>query len=154
MPNHHTKRLVRFSPGQMFDLVADVERYPQFVPMCEKLVIRRRTPAADGVEMLVADMSIGYKMISEKFTTRVAINKPAQTIDVEYVDGPFKYLENQWKFAAAGTGCEVSFFIDYEFKSRTFGLLAGAVFETVYKHMINAFETRAETIYKNTPQGA
>ncbi len=138
----------------MFDLVADVERYPQFVPMCERLVIRRRTPTSEGVETLVADMSIGYKMISENFTTRVTINRPAQAIDVEYVDGPFKYLENQWKFSSAGTGCEVSFFIDYELKSRTFGLLAGAVFETVYRRMINAFETRAEAIYRNTTQGA
>jgi coenzyme Q-binding protein COQ10 len=148
MPHYVTTRRLPHSAGQMFDLVADVERYPEFVPMCERLVVRRRTTGVNGSEVLLADMSIGYKLIRESFTSRVAIDRENLKILVEYVDGPFSHLENRWSFAPAETGCEVTFDIDYAFRSRTFQMLAGAVFDTVVRKMVQAFETRAAAIYR------
>ncbi len=131
----------------MFDLVADVERYPEFVPMCERLAIRRRNESENGVVQLLADMSIGYKMIRETFTTKVRLDRSNNSILVEYVDGPFSHLENRWSFKDVAEGSEITFFIDYAFKSRTFGMLAGAVFDTVFRKMAQSFETRADKIY-------
>jgi len=154
MPRFETTRPVAHSAETMFDLVADIERYPEFVPMCESLVIRRRQPNATGGEVLVADMAIGYRMIREIFTTRVEIDPGAKAegrpkrILVSYIDGPFRHLENRWTFLPEenGMGCKVLFFIDYEFKSRIFQLLAGAVFETVFRKMAEAFEARADAL--------
>ncbi|MCZ8183376.1 MAG: type II toxin-antitoxin system RatA family toxin [Beijerinckiaceae bacterium] len=146
MPRFETTRVVRHSPETMFDLVADIERYPEFVPMCEALAIRRRSEAGE-TQVLLADMSIGYKMIRETFTTRVELDRPGHTIRVTYVDGPFKHLENRWTFVARPDGgTDVRFFIDYEFRSRTFQMLAGAVFEKVFRKMAEAFETRADAL--------
>ncbi|MCA0400994.1 MAG: SRPBCC family protein [Proteobacteria bacterium] len=153
MPRFETTRPVRHSPQTMFDLVADIARYPEFVPMCESLVIRRRSEAS-GVITLLADMSIGYKMIRETFTTRVELDSAASQIRVAYVDGPFKHLENRWTFLArADGGCDVKFFIDYEFRSRTFQMLAGAVFEKVFRKMAEAFEARADALAARAPSG-
>jgi coenzyme Q-binding protein COQ10 len=132
----------------MFALVADVERYPEFVPMCTRLKIRRRGTASDDRIVLLADMSIGYKFINETFTSRVTLDEARNVILVEYVDGPFRKLENRWTFKPdARGGCDVLFYIDYEFRSRTFGLLAGAVFDQVFRKMAEAFEARADAIY-------
>lgn len=149
MPRFETTRPVRHAPQVMFDLVADIERYPEFVPMCESLVIRRRsTDPATGAETLLADMAIGYKMIREVFTTKVVLDRATSRILVSYIDGPFRHLENRWSFlpTEGGEGCKVVFFIDYEFKSRTFQLLAGAVFEKVFRKMAEAFEARADQL--------
>jgi coenzyme Q-binding protein COQ10 len=148
MPRYVTTRVLRHSPEQMFDLVADIELYPEFVPMCSTLNVRRRTTGVNGSEVLLADMSIGYKMIRESFTTRVALDRAGLKILVEYVDGPFSHLENRWTFALAPTGCEVTFDIDYAFRSRTFQMLAGAVFDTVVRRMVEAFEKRADEVYR------
>jgi coenzyme Q-binding protein COQ10 len=148
MPRYVTTRILRHSPEQMFDLVADIELYPEFVPMCSTLNVRRRTTGVNGSEVLLADMSIGYKMIRESFTTRVALDRAGLKILVEYVDGPFSHLENRWTFALAPTGCEVTFDIDYAFRSRTFQMLAGAVFDTVVRRMVEAFEKRADEVYR------
>ena len=147
MPHFVTTRQVRHSAAQMFDLVADVERYPEFVPMCESLKVRRRTVGVNGSEVLIADMAIGYKMIRESFTSRVALDRAGLKILVEYVDGPFSHLENRWSFRDREEGSEVTFDIDYAFRSRMFQMLAGAVFDTVVRKMVQAFETRAEAIY-------
>jgi coenzyme Q-binding protein COQ10 len=147
MPNYVTTRRVPHSAEQMFDLVADVERYPEFVPMCERLKVRRRTTGVNGSEVLLADMSIGYKVIRESFTSRVALDREHLKILVEYVDGPFIHLENRWSFAPAPEGSDVTFDIDYAFRSRTFQMLAGAVFDTVVRRMVQAFETRADALY-------
>jgi coenzyme Q-binding protein COQ10 len=147
MPRFATTRRVRHSAARMFALVADVERYPEFVPMCERLAVRRRSGDPAGTEVLLADMAIGYKLIRETFTTRVTLDRPALRILVEYVDGPFSHLENVWSFRDADGGSEVSFEIDYAFRSRAFQLLAGAVFETVFRRMAEAFEQRADTVY-------
>src|SRR3712207_9074436 len=116
MPTFRTTRAVRHSPEQMFNLVADVERYPEFLPLCESLRVLRRSQSGEGVETLVAAMSVGYKAVKESFTTRVSLDRPRLRIMVEYVDGPFKYLENRWTFKPTPAGCEVEFFINYEFQ--------------------------------------
>jgi coenzyme Q-binding protein COQ10 len=147
MPRYVTTRVLPHTAAQMFDLVADVERYPEFVPMCERLVVRRHTTGVNDSEVLLADMSIGYKMIRESFTSRVALDRPGLKILVEYVDGPFSHLENRWTFKPLEKGCEVTFDIDYAFRSRIFQTLAGAVFDTVVRKMVEAFEKRADVIY-------
>jgi len=146
MPRFETIRPVRHSPETMFNLVADIARYPEFVPMCEALHIRRRNEN-EGAVTLLADMTIGYKMIRETFTTRVELDPAAMQIRVTYVDGPFKHLENRWSFLEKPDGgCDVKFYIDYEFRSRTFQMLAGAVFEKVFRKMAEAFEARADAL--------
>ncbi len=150
MPSFTTTRQVAHSAADMFALVADIERYPEFVPMCEALRIRRKLASGEGVTSLMAEMSIGYKLIHETFTCRVALDRPRLTIHTEYIDGPFRFLENRWQFKDGPVpGSEVHFHIQYEFKSRTFALLAGAVFDTVFRKMAEAFETRANVIYAN-----
>src|SRR5215207_456455 len=147
MPSFCTTRRVPHAAMQMFDLVADVEKYPEFLPLCEDLRVRRRTQSGEGVETLVAEMSVGYKAIRETFTTRVALDRTQLRILAEYVDGPFSYLENRWTFRPGGTGCAIEFFIDYEFKSRMLGLLMGAMFDRAFRKFTEAFEERANAIY-------
>ncbi|AGB71117.1 MULTISPECIES: type II toxin-antitoxin system RatA family toxin [Rhizobium] len=147
MPQFETHRPVPHSPDQMFDLVADVERYPEFLPLCEALTIRSRKER-DGKSLLVADMTVGYKAIRETFTTQVLLNKAERAIDVKYIDGPFKYLDNRWRFTPSENGgCSIDFFIDYEFKSRILGALMGSMFDRAFRMFTDAFETRANKIY-------
>ena len=131
----------------MFDLVADVEQYPQFLPLCEALVVRERRAKGD-VELLVASMTVGYKAIRETFTTRVLLNPPALAIDVSYVDGPFKRLDNRWRFVETGPDrCDVHFDIDYEFSSRMLSMVMGAMFDAAFRRFTSAFEERARAVY-------
>ncbi|MEA3535037.1 type II toxin-antitoxin system RatA family toxin [Rhizobium sp. CC-YZS058] len=147
MPKFETKRIVQHSPEQMFDLVADVERYPEFLPLCEALTVRSRKER-DGKELLLADMTVGYKAVRETFTTQVLLNRSERTIDVKYIDGPFRYLDNRWRFEGEGEGrCAVHFFIDYEFKSRILGALMGSMFDRAFRMFAEAFEKRADTVY-------
>ena len=146
MPSFQTTREVRHSPDQMFDLVADVERYPEFLPLCQGLKVRRRTSTDQG-EVLVAEMSVGYKAIKESFTTRVTLDRPRLSIHAEYVDGPFRYLENRWTFRPHPAGCAVEFFIDYEFRSYALGLLMGSMFDRAFRRFTASFEERADAIY-------
>jgi coenzyme Q-binding protein COQ10 len=147
MPQFETRRRVPHTPEQMFDLIADVERYPEFLPLCEGLAVRSRK-ARDGKELLVADMTVGYKAIRETFSTQVLLNRPELAIDVKYIDGPFRYLDNRWRFEpAADGGCTVHFFIDYEFKSRILGALMGSMFDRAFRMFSEAFEKRAGAIY-------
>lgn len=147
MPSFRTVRPVPHSPSQMFDLVADVERYPEFVPLCESLRVRRRTQSGDGIEILVADMSVGYKAVRESFTSRVTLDRARHRIDVEYVDGPFRYLENRWVFRPKDGGSEIDFHINYEFRNFALGLLMGAMFDRAFRKFTTAFEERAQEIY-------
>ena len=147
MPSFETTRTVSHSPAQMFALVADIERYPEFLPMCETLSIRSRRER-DGVTLLVADMTVGYKAIRETFTSQVVLKPADNRIDVKYIDGPFKYLVNTWRFETApGGGTEIGFFIDYEFKSRVLGALMGAMFDRAFRMFAEAFEKRADAFY-------
>ena len=148
MPSFRTTRRVRHSSVQMFQLVADVERYPEFLPLCEDLRIRRRVQSGDGIETLVAEMSVGYKAIRETFTTRVSLDEPRLRILVEYVEGPFSYLENRWTFKPDPLGCAVEFYITYEFKSFALGLLMGSMFDRAFRKFAEAFEERADQIYR------
>ena len=148
MPSFRTSHVVNHSAQQMFDLVADCEAYPQFVPLCQSLKIRRRFIGPGEAETLVADMQVGYKAIKESFTSRVALDRGAKRIDVAYVDGPFSQLENIWRFAEVDGGrCRIDFFIAYEFRSRTLANLMGSMFDAAFRKFAIAFEQRADVIY-------
>ena len=125
----------------MFALVADVEKYPLFVPMCESLTVKSRKER-DGKELLVADMSVGYKLIRETFTSQILLDRAALAIETKYIDGPFKYLNNRWRFTETGTdACNVHFFIDYEFKSRMLGMLMGSMFDIAFRRFTDGFRS-------------
>jgi coenzyme Q-binding protein COQ10 len=131
----------------MFDLVADIEKYPQFVPLCRSLRVRKRETRGEE-EVLTASMSVAYRVLQETFTSRVTLDRPGFKIRVEYLDGPFSHLDNRWTFRALGEhACEVEFFIAYEFRSRTLGLLMGAMFDTAFRKFADAFERRADAVY-------
>jgi coenzyme Q-binding protein COQ10 len=149
MPRFSSKRRVRHSASQMFDLVADVERYPEFVPLCKALKIRQRTPNADGTEVIVADMTVSFKLLQEAFTSKVTLDRPHQKITVEYLRGPFSNLENRWTFEprADDAECDVGFFIAYEFKSRMLAMLMGTMFDAAFQRFAAAFEKRADQVY-------
>lgn len=131
----------------MFELVSDVERYPEFLPLCEELVVRSRERLADGGEEIVACMTVGYGPINETFTTRVRLDRQALGIFVTYVDGPFRHLENVWRFHPDPTGCRVDFSIAYEFRSMALGMMMGALFDRAFRKFAEAFEARADAIY-------
>jgi len=148
MPQFTTTRRLRHSAAEMFDLVADVERYPDFVPLCSNLKVRRRIEGSEGVQILVADMTVAYKLIHESFVSRVTLDRPNLQILVEYLEGPFSHLENRWTFRPTGERtCEVRFFISYEFRSRMLGLLLGSMFDLAFRRFAAAFEQRADKIY-------
>ena len=152
MPQFSSKRRVRHAAADMFDLVADMEKYPQFVPLCSAMKIRSRTAKDEGASVVLAEMTASYKLIHQTFTSRVTLDKPALKILVEYLDGPFKRLQNRWTFNPTGENtCEVEFFIDYEFKSRTLAMLMGAMFDTAFRKFAGAFEQRADEIYGREP---
>jgi len=149
MPKFETTRRVNHSADKMFALVADVEKYPEFVPLCEALRIKQRRER-DGKEMLIADMSIGYKAIRETFTSQVLLNKAENKINVSYIDGPFRFLDNRWTFLDQADGTsDIEFYIDYEFKSKMLGGLMGAMFDRAFRTFAEAFEKRADAIYNS-----
>jgi coenzyme Q-binding protein COQ10 len=148
MTAFQTSRRVNHTAEAMFDLVADVEAYPKFVPLCRALHIRRRTQTEDGKQIFVADMEVGYKAIRESFTSRVTLDRANLDIFVEYIDGPFKRMENRWRFVPSDDkACVVEFDISYEFRSRTFALLLGGMFDATFRKFAEAFETRADAVY-------
>ena len=148
MPQFSTTRRVKHSAADMFALVADVERYPQFVPLCRSLTVRRRTTDSEGRDVIVADMTVAYKFVHETFTSRITLDRPKLEILVEYLEGPFARMNNRWSFRATGEGaCEVEFFIVYEFRSRTLGLLMGGIFDAAFRRFATAFERRADQVY-------
>src|SRR5882672_12128803 len=148
MPQFTTMRRVRHSAADMFDLVADVEHYPQFVPLCRTLKVRKRIPEPEGVEVLVADMTVAYKLVRESFASRVTLDRPNLQILVEYLEGPFSQLENRWSFhPTSERTCDVEFFISYEFRSRMLALLMGSMFDLAFRRFATAFERRADLVY-------
>ena len=148
MPQFTNKRRVRHSAADMFDLVADVEKYPQFVPLCQSLRVRSRNAKGEGVEVLTASMTVAYKLIQQTFLSRVTFDRPNRKILVEYLQGPFRSLENRWTFEAKGEGvCDVGFFISYEFKSRMLAMLMGSMFDAAFQKFAAAFEARADKVY-------
>lgn len=148
MPEFRTRRRARHSAEEMFVLVADVERYPEFVPLCRSLKVRTRVPVGEGIEVLTANMTVAYKLLHESFISRVTLDRPRLAIGVEYLEGPFSRLDNRWTFhPVADDACEVEFFISYTFRSRALGLVMGAVFEAAFRRFAEAFERRADAIY-------
>jgi coenzyme Q-binding protein COQ10 len=152
MPQFSTKRRVQHSASDMFDLVADVEHYPEFVPLCRSLSVRKRTKDGEGRDVITADMTVAYKLISENFTSRVTLDRKDLEVFVEYIEGPFQKMNNRWNFRPAGDhACDVEFFIAYEFRSRTLGLLMGAMFDAAFRRFSAAFERRADQVYGTGP---
>ncbi len=146
MPTFSTQRRVAFTAAQMYAVVADVERYPEYLPLCTGLKVLSRTPKPDGEE-LTARMSMGYKAIAESFTTRVSLKPSERRIDVTYLDGPFRHLDNHWRFTDDGCGSLVDFYISYEFRSALLGAMMGAMFDQAFRKFKSAFEARARAIY-------
>lgn len=147
MPKLDKKHVVNHTAKDMYDLVCDVEHYPKFVPLCQSLNVKSRKDKDEKV-LMMADMTMAYKMLSETFTTQVLMNEETLTIDVKYIDGPFKHLDNQWKFKdLEGGKCEVSFVLDYELRSKMLAMAAGAVFDMAFGKFVDAFEKRADEVY-------
>ncbi len=141
MPTHAEKRTLPYTPEQMFQLVADVGKYPEFLPWCAAAKVRSRTETE-----IVADLTIGFKVWRESFTSRVSLDRPHKCI-VKYEHGPFRYLNNQWTFDPNPAGCRVSFFVDFEFRSRILQAAIGVVFNEAVRRMVNAFLKRARDVY-------
>jgi coenzyme Q-binding protein COQ10 len=149
MPTHAEERVLPYTPEQLFALVADIERYPEFLPWCVGARIKERRP-----DLIVADLVIGFRMFRERFTSRVSLDPP-QRIDVAYAEGPFRYLNNHWTFAPAPDGCRVGFFVDFEFKSRLLQKVIEVLFSEAVRRMVGAFEKRARDLYgAPSPSGA
>jgi coenzyme Q-binding protein COQ10 len=148
MPSFSNNRRVQHKASEMFDLVADVERYPEFVPLCHQLKVRQRTSKPDGTEVVVADMTVSFKLVKETFTSEVTLDRPNLKVIVRYLRGPFSNLENRWSFEPKGdNACDVGFFIAYEFKSRMLALLMGSMFDAAFGRFSAAFEKRADQVY-------
>lgn len=147
MPTHSEKRRMPYSAQEMYDLIADVQAYPEFLPWCSGARVRSRRE--DGAnEIVEADLVISFKVFRERFGSRVILMPDEKKIDVEYLDGPFKYLLNHWKFIpVSDTSCEVDFFVDFEFKSRTLQAIIGVVFGEAMRRIVRAFEARAAALY-------
>ena len=142
MPTHAEQRVVPFSPEQLFDLVSDIQRYPEFLPWCVGARIRKR----DG-NRIVADLVIGYKLIRERFTSTVTLSPEQNRIDVDYTDGPFKYLNNHWVFVPHPDGCMIDFYVDFEFRSTILQKIIEVFFNEAIRRMVGAFECRAHELY-------
>ena len=144
MPKHAETKVLPYTPEQMFDLVADVPRYPEFLPWVSAVRVR-----SDSPEEMVADLIVGFKGLRETFSSRVRKDRPA-SIHVDYLDGPLKHLSNDWHFRPAPEGCEVDFAVDFAFRSRMFEMLAGQMFGAAIMRMTGAFEARAAALYGST----
>ncbi len=147
MPQFTTTRRVKHSAKKMYDLVADIENYPEFVPLCDGLIIKSREKQ-DGEEIILADMTVAYKLVRETFTSKVLMRPDSQEIITEAVQGPFRKMKNKWQFKAIdGGNCEVEFSISYEFRNFALQILMGGLFEKVFRKFSNAFEERADQVY-------
>jgi coenzyme Q-binding protein COQ10 len=147
MPTHTEKRIMPYTAKQMYDLVADVETYPDFLPWCAATRIRKVTKDSHKT-IIEADLIIAFKVFRERFGSRVTLKAEKFSIHVEYLDGPFKYLNNHWIFRDVDGGCEADFFVDFEFKSRVLQALIGVVFNEAMQRIVKAFEMRADDLYK------
>lgn len=151
MPTHAEKRVLPYQPRQLFELVADVGRYPEFLPWCLAARLRRR----EG-KTITADLVVGFKMVRERFTSRVILHDEAEQhlrIDVTYVDGPFRYLNNHWLFLPHEEGCLLDFYVDFEFRSRLLQKVMQPLFNEAVRRMVGAFEARAKDLYGREAEG-
>jgi coenzyme Q-binding protein COQ10 len=147
MPTHAERRLLPYTADQLFDLVADIERYPEFLPWCVGARVRERKS-----NTITGDLLIGYKMVRERFTSRIVLDRPGR-IDVSYAEGPFRYLDNHWLFVPQENGiCLIDFYVDFEFRSRMLQKVIELLFNEAVKRMVSAFETRARQLYGDVPE--
>jgi len=148
MPTHNETRRLPYSAQQMYDLVADVAQYPQFLPWCSAARIRSVTPRDYGSEVMEADLVISFKVFRERFGSRVTLWPAQKSIDTEYLDGPFRYMKSNWAFAdAEGGGCDVTFYVDFEFRNAVLQGIIGVVFNEAMQRIVRAFERRAAQLY-------
>ncbi|HSF95245.1 MAG TPA: type II toxin-antitoxin system RatA family toxin [Thermohalobaculum sp.] len=148
MPTHAENRRMPYSAAEMYALIADVASYPQFLPWCSGVRIRSRKPQPDGTEVVEADLVISFKVFRERFGSRVTLHPAQHRIDVAYLDGPFRYLNNHWQFDPVDQShCDVDFFVDFEFRSKTLQAIIGVVFNEAMRRIVRAFEDRARDLY-------
>jgi coenzyme Q-binding protein COQ10 len=148
MPEVTRSALLPYSAVQVYELVADVERYPEFLPWCTAARIRARRPQPDGTEVIEADLVISFKVFRERYGSRVTLNPAKNRIDVAYLEGPFRYLNNHWHFIPQGEkACDVDFFVDFEFRSKALQAIIGVVFNEAMHRIVRAFQKRAEALY-------
>lgn len=146
MPTHSETRVLPYTAQQMYDLVANVAAYPKFLPWCAAARIRSRTPEGDA-ELMLADLVISFKVFREKFGSKVLLKPAIKSIDTEYLDGPFKHMKSTWDFKDVDGGCEVAFFVDFEFKNAILQGIIGVVFNEAMQRIVRAFEKRAADLY-------
>jgi len=146
MPTHSETRRLPYTPQQMYQLVADVARYPEFLPWCAAARIRSRRPQG-AAEVMEADLVISFKVFRERFGSRVTLWPDDMSIDTEYLDGPFRYLQSNWRFRPAEGGCEVEFFVDFEFRNKVLQGVIGVVFHDAMQRIVRAFERRAAELH-------
>lgn len=146
MPTHSETKTLPYTAQQMYDLVADVAKYPEFLPWCAAARIRSRVPHG-AAEIVEADLIISFKVFRERFGSRVTLFPEDKKIDTEYLDGPFKYMKSNWAFADVEGGCDVSFFVDFEFKNAMLQGIIGLVFNEAMQRIVRAFEARAKALY-------
>lgn len=146
MPTHSENRQMPYTAQQMYDLVADVASYPEFLPWCAAARIRSRTPEGDA-EVMLADLVISFKVFRERFGSKVTLHEAERRIDTEYLDGPFKFLKSTWRFDDVDGGCQVDFYVDFEFKSKILQGVIGVVFNEAMQRIVRAFEQRAASLY-------
>lgn len=147
MPTHGEKRKMPYTADQMYDLVADVLRYPEFIPWIAAARIRSVTPHPDGTQLMEADLVVSFKVFREKFGSRVVLDEANRKIAIEYLDGPFKYMRSSWEFADVTGGCEVDFSVDFEFRNIVLQKMIGVVFNEAMERIVVAFEKRAASLY-------
>lgn len=147
MPTHSETRFLPYSAQQMYDLVADVGAYPKFLPWCAAARIRQTTAQGDGSVLMEADLVISFKVFRERFGSRVLLWPNDRRIDTEYLDGPFRYMKSNWVFVDTQGGCDVSFFVDFEFKNAVLQGIIGLVFNEAMQRIVRAFEERAKVLY-------
>ncbi|MGD9295740.1 MAG: type II toxin-antitoxin system RatA family toxin [Roseobacter sp.] len=147
MPTHSETRILPYTAQEMYDLVADVAKYPQFLPWCAAARVKSVTPHGDAFVM-EADLVISFKVFRERFTSRVVLEPEERKIDTEYLDGPFKYMRSNWAFRDVDGGCEVSFFVDFAFRNIVLQKLIGVVFNEAMHRIVRAFEARAVELYE------
>jgi coenzyme Q-binding protein COQ10 len=149
--HHRLTRLLPYEPRQLFELVGDVERYPEFVPWVMRLAASNRRAEGEGVTLLDAEAEVGFSIIHERFATRVRLDEPNLAIDVDLISGPFRRLQNRWRFAADPKGTNLTFEIDFEFRSRLLDRLLAANFHMAVNRLVGCFEARADKLYGSQP---
>ena len=152
MPRHSETRMMPYGARQMYDLVADVASYPKFLPWCAAARILSLTDVEHGREM-TADLVVSFKVFRERFGSKVLLQDEDLRIETQYVDGPFKYMHSTWAFSERGdSGCDVEFFVDFEFKNKILQGVIGVVFNEAMQRIVRAFEARAEVLDGDRPE--